>query len=327
MIRSKKAVSVSFLALAFLVGCGDSEPSNSDIKKQLLSRISPCPELSIADFQKINGYPQNDGTYIDQVQYNIVFTPSDQMLDYVADYANKQQAIENEGAADTAKIQTARDQANALACTSTYLSAIPDILASLNTILPYAPGLFSNSDPANDEQLIDNDITTVSDNIKYMQQKISSDESNRSLWPQVPVTVGGGVYLTQKQVTAADQKTLAEEQNNLNILGGIKVKLENSVNQLSTCLGNEQKIIQNNQSAFDHINALNAEMTSTTSEYINKLRDDLTDECKVAFWGHSVLTRFNANENDINAYGKTYTVTESGTVHLVKSDNGWVIQN
>jgi hypothetical protein len=123
-VRPYKALSIGFFSLVLLAGCGDNEPSSSEIKKQLLSQLSPCPELSIADFQKLNGYPQNDGSYIDQVQYNLVFTPSDNMLNYVADFVNKQKAIESEGAADTAKAQAAQNSVDALACKPTYESAI-----------------------------------------------------------------------------------------------------------------------------------------------------------------------------------------------------------
>jgi len=103
MVRSKKTVVVSFLGLALLVGCGDNEPSKSDIKKQISAQLSPCPELSISDFQKINGYPQTDGSYIDQIQYTLTFTPSDEMLSLLPAYdkSKKASSIGDQNAQDT----------------------------------------------------------------------------------------------------------------------------------------------------------------------------------------------------------------------------------
>jgi hypothetical protein len=52
----------------------------------------------------------------------------------------------------------------------------------------------------------------------------------------------------------------------------------------------------------------------------------MSTDCPIAI-ANGVLALFNADQDVIEAYGKTYTASESENVTLVKSDNGWVIQN
>jgi hypothetical protein len=97
--RSHKVLSIGFFALALLTGCGDNGPSNSDMIKQLSaewSDIRPCVDFSITDFQKINGFQQPDGSYIDQVRYTLSYDPTSSVKNAYNTYYPKLVSLESE---------------------------------------------------------------------------------------------------------------------------------------------------------------------------------------------------------------------------------------
>ncbi|WP_131753369.1 hypothetical protein [Burkholderia vietnamiensis] len=84
----KRALKVSIAATIALslAACGDnSKPSESEAKVALTTKLASCPELSVEDFEKTNGIPQDDGSYIVDVSYTLKFTPSDQLKAYMND--------------------------------------------------------------------------------------------------------------------------------------------------------------------------------------------------------------------------------------------------
>ncbi len=357
MTRSYKAVSISFLVLALLVGCDGSAPSNSDIKKQLLSQVSPCPELSISDFQKLNGYPQNDGSYIDQIQYNLVFTPSDDMLNYVSDYDNKLKSIESEGASDYAKATAINVQTKSMSasCSAAYTSNLPAINAELanayktlliatndDTYYSESQGPTLSGDPSTDTGQIDNAIFIAQNNIKaeqsLEQEQLEADRATAEANLRDEIAQGvlpfgsntqvppGTVSPGDAQVIASTNKNIAAYTSYINTANTIKAKFTDILNQYSSCQGKVQALYQANQGTYDHLKALNAEQISAQDEDLRQLQAQLNTDCPIIVLG-GVLGMFNANKDDIDSYGKTYKVAEGGNVRFIKSDNGWVIQN
>lgn len=325
MALFKKAVVVGFLAMAFLVGCGDNEPSNSDIENQLSSRIADCPELSIADFQKLNGYPQSDGSYIDQIQYNILYTPSKRVLSYVKNYENTRKSVLKEGASDAVKVQTANGQISALRCNATYVSLMP-ALQLARAPLPgdaYFLSDIDNFNPVRDIKIIDMQISFVNDDIKSMQTDIAADQNLAwGYWPQqrVKPNTGTMIYMTREEATATDRYNLGVFQNDLSILETVRNKVETASTQLANCQGNEQQIVHNNQAAITHINNLNAELNAVRTQDLIGLNNLMNSECPL------LMAQNVFNLNSVEAYAKLGNFAESENVHLVKSDNGWVIQ-
>jgi hypothetical protein len=66
-------------------------------------------------------------------------------------------------------------------------------------------------------------------------------------------------------------------------------------------------------------------MASANNDDLTALQNEMNKDCPIIVIG-GVLGMFTPDAG-IEAYGKTYKLTESGTVHLLKSDNGWVIQH
>ncbi|MCH4094806.1 MAG: hypothetical protein LKE96_11035 [Acetobacter peroxydans] len=340
MIRSKNAIVVNLLSLALLVGCGDNRPSDSDIKKQLLSQLSPCPELSITNFKKINGYPQNDGSYIAEVQYNLVFTPSDQMLDYVNDYNNTITSITREGANDKAKAEAFNAQAKTIdgACVDTYKSN----LSAANTSLASAYDDFKNAakwrsisqltlsnnpylNAGELDQAIAQAKAAINDAQQLEQERLEQNKSNSKA-----AIAQGETWMdfssNDAQIRADTNQQITADTNYINAVISIKDNFTKTLVQYSSCENNIQKLYQANQGIFDHLKALNTEQVSTRDKDIAGLQNSLNKDCPIIVIG-GLLGLFDADRDDIDAYRKTYRLTESGSVHLIKSDNGWVIQN
>jgi hypothetical protein len=100
MVRSLKVATISLLALTLLVGCDDNEPSTSDIMNQenaqLAKLLGPCKGFSISDLQKINGFPQPDGSYIDQIKYTLNYHPPDGVTNAFNTYYPQIQTLQSE---------------------------------------------------------------------------------------------------------------------------------------------------------------------------------------------------------------------------------------
>ena len=81
---SKLLLGVTLIILA-LVGCSDSTPSESQMKKQISSLYASCPLISVTNFQKSNGMLQKDGSYVAAIKYTLTLSPTkDNQIAYQA---------------------------------------------------------------------------------------------------------------------------------------------------------------------------------------------------------------------------------------------------
>jgi CHASE3 domain sensor protein len=166
-------------------------------------------------------------------------------------------------------------------------------------------------------------ISFVTTQLSSTQAALTNDE-NSTQWPQQRLMGMGSQSITQERAIDSDKKNIADYSADLNALNDVKAKVANSTNQLSSCQSSVQKIYQNDQPAMDHIKALSAEMASANTDDLTALKNEMNKDCPIVVIG-GVLGMFTPDAG-IDAYGKTYQLAESGTVHLIKSDNGWVIQ-
>ncbi|BAK77600.1 putative lipoprotein [Pseudogulbenkiania sp. NH8B] len=75
---------VLVLAGIMLTGCNSDAPSAREAQKAIESRF-PCEHISIRDFERVNGIPQNDGSYLVQVKYTVRVSPTDEIKAYAKD--------------------------------------------------------------------------------------------------------------------------------------------------------------------------------------------------------------------------------------------------
>jgi hypothetical protein len=68
-----------------LTGCNSSAPSTSEAKQVAEDTFGNCDTLKVTDFERVNGIPQNDGSYVVQVKYNVPVTPTDEIKAYMRD--------------------------------------------------------------------------------------------------------------------------------------------------------------------------------------------------------------------------------------------------
>jgi len=75
------------LTVMLTAACSDSSPSDETIKNAILQKYAhSCHNISISEFQKINGFLQSDGSYIADAKFTLVMNPSPGSVKYVADY-------------------------------------------------------------------------------------------------------------------------------------------------------------------------------------------------------------------------------------------------
>jgi hypothetical protein len=125
---------VLLLAGAMLTGCNSDAPSASDAQRVTESIFSGCDQLKVVDYERVNGIPQNDGTYIVQVKYNVRISPTPENKQYIAEtypklYADVKEKVEH-GKAVRQKYETSRDQfmaANPGKSITDFEKAYPDI--------------------------------------------------------------------------------------------------------------------------------------------------------------------------------------------------------
>jgi hypothetical protein len=73
------------LTSALLTGCNSDAPSASDAQQVAESIFASCSNMKVKDFERVNGIPQNDGSYLVQVKYTVRLTPPDNIASYMRD--------------------------------------------------------------------------------------------------------------------------------------------------------------------------------------------------------------------------------------------------
>lgn len=79
------------LASVFIVtlsACSNSSPSKSEIKAAIKSQLPDCSYVSIENFEKVNGRKIDEQTYVVDVKYSVVITPSRDSKSIESEYEN-----------------------------------------------------------------------------------------------------------------------------------------------------------------------------------------------------------------------------------------------
>ena len=125
---------VLLLAGGMLTGCNSDAPSSSDAQRVTESIFSGCDQLKVVDYERVNGIPQNDGSYVVQVKYNVRISPTPENKQYIAEtypklYADLKEKVEH-GKAARQKYETSLDQfmaANPGKSVTDFEKAYPDV--------------------------------------------------------------------------------------------------------------------------------------------------------------------------------------------------------
>ena len=79
------ALPVLLLAAAMLTGCNSDAPSASEAQQVAEGIFASCDNMKVKDFERVNGIPQNDGSYLVQVKYTVRITPPESITSYMRD--------------------------------------------------------------------------------------------------------------------------------------------------------------------------------------------------------------------------------------------------
>jgi len=90
-------LSASVVIAAALAACSSSDrPSESEARTALEAYLGNCQYIDVSDFRKVNGIPQEDGTYIVKLDFSAKITPTDAIKNYLENkYLTDVQTAEN----------------------------------------------------------------------------------------------------------------------------------------------------------------------------------------------------------------------------------------
>lgn len=93
------------LASVLLSGCNSEAPSASEARKIAENTYETCDQLKVIDFERVNGIPQNDGSYVVQVKYKVRVTLPDDIKSFVRETYPQQLAHAREKAEEAKALE------------------------------------------------------------------------------------------------------------------------------------------------------------------------------------------------------------------------------
>jgi len=86
--RALKLATSIFIATTVAACSGSDKPSESEARTALQAYLGNCQYIDISDFRKVNGIPQQDGSYIVETNFTATLNPPDKIKDFVASSHN-----------------------------------------------------------------------------------------------------------------------------------------------------------------------------------------------------------------------------------------------
>ena len=308
-----------------LTGCFDSSPSQSDLKRLVSATYERCPLLSVAEFTKINGFPQKDGSYLADVEYTLLLTPSKKNRDYVAQFIKEKSDIESDGAADMSKDTEVANQIKAIdkQCKETYRENVDNIsIKLLGGDGEHIPNGLSSSPDVNDQyensEKIDRIIGHAQYQLNSARENIASVQNDK-FWPPE------GLKETKEQTIAKLNASVSQQSDILRSATEAKEQLSTATRQFSTCEGNVQRVFNDNKDIDERVHARMTKLENITADYNKKVTDEFNNSCHMIVLGGVLGGVFGASD-DITNYAKSFKTEERARIRLIQSDNGWVLQ-
>jgi hypothetical protein len=85
--RRQRDAGCGLIMVMLMAGCSKASPSESEIKDALLQKTGhSCQNITMTDFQKVNGFAQPDGSYLEDVQFTLSLLPSGDSVKIVDKY-------------------------------------------------------------------------------------------------------------------------------------------------------------------------------------------------------------------------------------------------
>lgn len=306
---------ISLLTCTPLMGCGESGPSTSTIKSQIASKFSSCKELSITNFKKVNGFHQDDGSYIEQVQYTLVFTPSNTLTEYMREFNNADKPSQTQLTAANEKAASLSKQFNTDSCIDPYTSDLSNYMTQMRSIRLEAPLNPDNRPMA--QSVIDKVNAT------YFTNENSDEGSKKNT-----ADLNNIIDLVTSLVKASQSQPSGKDTDNyiaaLKALERVRTDLIMSSQKLSTCEQGRKQLGSKSDEAIEQSRLLKAKWDEVDYNYLTKMQNFLNKECP---GGAYFFQQFNINYNDIFGFGEMHTVLENDNLHFINSDNGWLIQS
>lgn len=82
--RRALKLSVGLILVALISACsGSDKPSESEAKQAVEAELGNCQYIDVQNFKRLNGIPQQDGSYDVLASYTLDINPTDDIKDYI----------------------------------------------------------------------------------------------------------------------------------------------------------------------------------------------------------------------------------------------------
>lgn len=112
--RNNISALIATLGVALLCSCSSNTPSEKEIKSKIEDIYTNCPMMAVEDFKKINGEPQQDGSYVATLEYTLRLAPTPENKAYVEEKEKRKLELQPRYDAYTAEVKRLIQKQNTL---------------------------------------------------------------------------------------------------------------------------------------------------------------------------------------------------------------------
>jgi len=335
-MRKAKMIGVSLIVISTvsLVGCDESSPSESTVEKQVKQEYAACNLASIHDFKKLNGYPQQDGSYLVDVQYKIVVTPTSLNEDKYKEYASQIRSINPNGRnySDMASDYGEKAAKSMHVCLNAHVIEDNKIINDAITLPKFrqfmegAKSAYSPSNYSSIEDYYEFLLNRYINGRGDLEQKYNDEISK--IEDKIAENNAPGSYSG-----ASGKMTEMRLQSSLDSLKSDLANLDSSFEKAKSLSEALNKNVDETNSCLAPVKALDAESARLKESAISQdkiyreYRDDMKENASEQCTMISLFEMEYPSGNKVDFYGKEVSIPSSRRLRLINSDNGWVVKN
>jgi len=313
----KIAIMTAVSAAGMLSGCSDSTPSESTIKRQLAQQYSDCKPLSMEGFEKANGYPQQDGSYVAEISYTLVLKPVDENIGTVRDYMAQREKLAR-------SIQDNQEKRSALK------TKLDGMMAECDRAAEVRRGNISGHTGSESDAIADleTQIASYRGRIEELKNRVAFFKNDAAYAARTNPAATARQSPDEPELadlraklSAANAALELVKQKGMDDGKRAREEEQASVDAKKSCTGEVDQIYRENYDLFNG----DKNLIGLRNDVRRTVRDNFQRQCPHLAIGGVMAGILGADEDDMENYTKTLKRQISGRVRLIKSDNGWVI--
>lgn len=297
-----------------LAACDEKSPSNGTIKSQLVKQLyANCNVISLSKFEKINGFPKEDGSFVDEIKYSFEYNPPHDIIEAVKNYG-----IENKKL--TESVDSYKNIINLVSYDPCYAQKnieIDKLSKSIDSFIE------KNRDVGGRTDFIFYQLSNLNNYVKQesSNRPISVEELNYYIKDSINrITYSPDINTEVPDALVSEKIKLA-----ISFLNELQKKIVEINKEENICFSSKDELKVKNRSEI--------ESGMVSSENLSHLHQKYSDELNNLMYKHCKWDEHNSEDGigyflfklkDFDSYTNSTTINVSRDVKLVKSDNGWV---